>query len=115
MIMRFIASIYIFAQPVIGILVAGAPEVYHLKIITAYWSIIHFCILMVMLVLYDPRLCVKNFPFHANVNEMRDNREEDQDLPGFSGGTLAVLDEDGQIRVLNSFDKMHIARLKGEV
>jgi hypothetical protein len=68
-----------------------------------------------MLVLYDPKAFKGSFPFHAFVKEMRIAQQDKGNRNGlrsFSGGVDALLDEDGRIRALNTFDKIHLARLK---
>lgn len=43
-----------------------------------------------------------------NDNDFNDFKPE-----GINGGTLALISEDGKYRVMNTFDKMHLSRLKG--
>lgn len=114
--LRVLASLYIFAQPVIAVFVVGAPVVYHAKVVTSFWSSVHFIAVFLMVFIYDPRCCAADFPFHAHADEMND-KGTGKEIPttnSFSGGTLAMIDEDGRVRALNSFDRAHIARLKGK-
>ena len=116
--LRIMGSIYMFAQPLMVLFLrADSAGAYRGKTMEAWWSIITFFCQVIFLVLYDPRIFKKTFPFHAFVNEMKistvdENNKSVVQLSSLSGGTAALQDEDGRVRALNTFDKIHLARLK---
>ena len=117
--LRIVGSIYMWAQPVMMIFLrADSAGAYRGKTMEAWWSIVTFLCQVAFLMLYDPRIFKKTFPFHAFVSEMKvvTNTENNNGARGafssVSGGTAALRDEDGRVRALNTFDKIHLARLK---
>ena len=116
--LRVMGSIYMFAQPLMMVFLrADSAGSYRGKTMEAWWSIITFLCQLCFLILYDPRIFKQSFPFQAFVREMKVTSTETGNRSGaalssLSGGTAAMQDEDGRVRALNTFDKIHLARLK---
>ena len=114
--LRFIGSVYMFAQPLMMLCLQGVEETYIPRSMVSFWSCINLLCEFTMLVLYDPKVFKNSFPFHAFIEEMKiappNGASRKAGLMAFSGGTDTVWDEDGRVRALNTFDKMHLSRLK---
>jgi len=108
--------IYIFAQPVLALIVVGVNPVAQAKVVITVWCTVNFICQMIMLLLFHPTYFPRHFPFHNYMTELSQgpvNPIEEAGRPmAFSGGTMALVDELGKFRALNSFDKIHISRLK---
>ena len=107
--LRGLGAFYIFSLPLITILSLGAEPVNQFKIISSFWNIINFIFQLLVLFIYDPRLFPEIFPFHDfNSIEHRSSAGGSSVAGiGFSGGSLALVDEGRYISLSLSLSLTH--------